>query len=177
VINLVQAADLITLAKQMQIARLNVPYLVSGGDVGSAEWQQSVGDAQEGWIGVTPFALGAQRVGDSKRPDIFPPQDEWEKRFKDKYGFPPNWNDAAHYSAAAMLLLALDQAGSDHPQKVSAVLDTMDVQTPMGRGKFEKIGNTLHQAFSEPLVFQRQGGRNVVIYPKEAATGAPKPRS
>ncbi|MFH0296529.1 ABC transporter substrate-binding protein [Bradyrhizobium sp. 31Argb] len=176
VINLVQAADLITLAKQIQIARLNVPYLVSGGDVGSVEWQQSVGDAQEGWIGVTPFALGAQRAGDSRRADIFPPQDEWEKRFKDKYGFPPNWNDAAHYTAAAMLLLALDQAGGDDPQKVSAALNAMDVQTPMGRGKFEKINNTLHQAFSDALVFQRQGGRNVVIYPKDVATGAAKSR-
>jgi branched-chain amino acid transport system substrate-binding protein len=177
VINLVQAADLITLAKQIQIARLNVPYLLSGGDVGSAEWQQSVGDAQEGWIGVTPFAVGAQRVGDSRRADIFPPQDEWEKRFKDKYGFPPNWNDAAHYTAAAMLLLALDQAGVDDPRKVAAVLDTMDVQTPMGRGKFEKIGNTVHQAFSDCLVFQRQAGRNVVIYPKDVSTGTAKPRS
>lgn len=176
IINLVQAADLITLAKQIQIARLKVPYLVSGGDVGSAEWQQSVGDAQESWIGVTPFALGAQRVGDSKRADIFPQQDEWEKRFRDKYGFPPNWNDAAHYSAAAMLLLALDQAGGDDPQKVGAALEAMDVRTPMGRGKFEKINNTLHQAFSDPLLFQRQGGRNIVIYPKDAATGAAKPR-
>jgi branched-chain amino acid transport system substrate-binding protein len=177
VINLVQAADLITLAKQIQIAHLNVPYLFSGGDVGSAEWQQSVGEAQEGWIGVTPFAVGAQRIGDSKRADIFPEQDEWEKRFKDKYGFPPNWNDAAHYTAAAMLLLALDRAGGDDPQKVTAALDQMDVQTPMGRGKFEKIGNTLHQAFSDPLVFQRQGGRNVVIYPKDVSTGDAKPRT
>lgn len=176
IVNLVQAADLVTLAKQIQIARLNVPYLFSGGDVGSAEWQQSVGDAQEGWIGVTPFAVGAQRPGDPKHADVFPPQDEWEKRFKDKYGFPPNWNDAAHYTAAAMLLLAIDQAGDD-PQKVAAALDTMDVKTPMGRGRFEKIGNTLHQAFSDCLLFQRQGGRNVVIYPKEAATGAAKPRS
>jgi branched-chain amino acid transport system substrate-binding protein len=177
IINLVQAADLITLAKQIQIARLNVPYLVSGGDVGSAEWQQSVGNAQEGWIGVTPFAVGAKRIGDSKRADIFPQQDEWEKRFQDKFGFPPNWNDAAHYTAAAMLLLALDQAGGDDPQKVRAALDAMDVQTPMGRGHFEKTNNTIHQAFSLPLVFQRQDGRNVVIYPKDVATGVAKPRT
>lgn len=176
-INLVQAADLITLTKQIQIARLKVPYLVSGGDVGSPEWQQSVGDAQEGWIGVTPFALGAKRVGDKKRADIFPPQDEWQKRFEKKFGSPPNWNDAAHYTAAAMLLLALDEAGGDNPEKVSAALNGMDVQTPMGRGRFEKINKTLHQSFSDPLVFQRQGGRNVVIYPKDAATGPAKPRS
>lgn len=70
-----------------------------------------------------------------------------------------------------MLLLAIQQVGADDREKVADALRHMDVMTPMGRGHFEPSEDTKQQAFADLLIFQRQHGKNVILYPPAAATG------
>jgi branched-chain amino acid transport system substrate-binding protein len=169
---LAQAADFINIAKQIHVARLPVGYLAAGGDVSSAEWQNAVGEAQDGWIGIAPYVLGLGRPGDPNYPDLFPSQDDWEARFRAKYNREPSWNDAQTYTGSAMLFLAIDQAGDDQ-EKVHASLRAFDLKTVMGRGKFatSSTGGTLNQAFEEVVIFQRQSGKNLAFYPPDVMNG------
>ncbi len=169
---LAQAADFINVAKQIHVARLPVAYLAAGGDVSSAEWQNAVGEAQEGWIGIAPYVLGLGRPGDPNHPDLFPSQNDWEARFRAKYNREPSWNDAQTYTGSAMLFLAIDQGGDDQ-ENVYAALRAMDVKTVMGRGQFttSSTGGTLNQAFEDVIIFQRQSGKNLAFYPPDIANG------
>lgn len=169
---LAQAADFINVAKQIHVARLPVAYMAAGGDVSSPEWQNAVGEAQEGWIGIAPYVLGLGRPGDPDHPEIFPSQNDWETQFRAKYHRDPNWNDAQTYTASAMLLLAVDQNGDDQ-DKVHAALRAMDVKTVMGRGHFttSSTGGTINQAFEDVIIFQRQSGKNLAFYPPDVANG------
>ena len=159
---LAQAADFINVAKQIHVARLPVAYMAAGGDVSSPEWQNAVGEAQEGWIGIAPYVLGLGRPGDPDHPEIFPSQNDWETQFRAKHHRDPNWNDAQTYTASAMLLLAVDQGGDDQ-DKVHAALRAMDVKTVMGRGHFttSSTGGTINQAFEDVIIFQRQSSKNL----------------
>jgi branched-chain amino acid transport system substrate-binding protein len=171
-INLVQTTDLATLAKQIKIAGLATPYLTDGIDVFIEEWQQAVGDAQEGWIGVSGFFPGMTRPASKDQPDIFPSLADWEAKFRARYNTAPGYLDVGAYCAMSMLLLAVDKAGTDDPEKVAAALKSLDVQTLLGHGKFVPTGSgTLNQAFQDLMVVQRHANKNVIVFPADVATG------
>jgi branched-chain amino acid transport system substrate-binding protein len=173
---LVQTTDLATLAKQINIAGLEVPYLADGTDVLLEEWQRAVGPAQEGWIGLTGYLHGVQRPASRQRPDIFPSQTEWEGRFRERYGIEPTFLDVMAYCSMAMLMLALEKTADD-PDKVVEELERIDMDTLLGRGHFAPTsGGTLHQAFEVMQVAQRQSNRSVLVYPPEVQTGDLRPR-
>jgi branched-chain amino acid transport system substrate-binding protein len=177
-ITLVQTTDLANLAKQIRIANLETPYVTDGTDIFIEEWQKAVGDAQEGWIGVAGYFPGMTRPASKDRPDLFPSLAEWEAKFRERYNAAPAYLDVGAYSAMVMLLMAVDKAGSDDPDKVGAELKKLDVQTLIGRGRFTPTpSGTLNQAFQDLMVAQRQGGKNVVVYPSDMATGKLVPRS
>lgn len=177
-INLVQTTDLATLAKQIRIAGLETPYLTDGVDIFIEEWQKAVGDAQEGWIGVAGYFPGLTRPASKDRPDLFPSLAEWEAKFRQRYNAAPAYLDVGAYSATIMLLLAVDKAGSDDPEKVAIELKKLDVQTLLGRGHFTPTpSGTMNQAFQDLMVVQRQGGKNVIVYPNDLANGKLIPRT
>ncbi len=177
-ISLVQTNDLATLAKQVRIAGLDTPYLTDGTDIFIEEWQKAVGDAQEGWIGVAGYFPGMARPASKDRPDLFPSLTDWEAKYRQRYNVAPAYLDVGAYSATIMLLMAVDKAGSDDPDKVAAELKKLDVQTLIGRGRFVPTpSGTLNQAFQDLMVAQRQGGKNVVFYPNDLATGKLIPRT
>lgn len=174
-IGLVQTTDAITLAKQVHTRKLNVPYLVGTAYTQLDEWQDAVGEAQEGWIGVTTYLPGVNHPGNPDFPELFPETEVWVEAFRAKYDMEPDFLDIGHYASTGMLLVALERAGGD---KVKAVeeLRTMDIQTVNGRGKFEPTGfGTKHQAFVDMVVFQRRGSDNVIVWPLEAASGTIEP--
>lgn len=177
-VNILQTNDLATLAKQIRIAALPTPYLTDGIDIFIEEWQKAVGEAQEGWIGVAGYYSGMTRPASKDRPDLFPSLADWEAKFHQRYNVAPLYLDVGAYCATAMLLMAVDKAGSDNPDKVAAELKKLDVQTLLGRGRFIPTpSGTLNQAFQDLMVVQRQGGKNVIVYPNEVATGKLIPRS
>jgi len=170
-INLVQTTDLANLAKQIQIAALNVPYLTDGIDILQEEWMKAVGDAQEGWIGVAGYFPGMTHSASKSRPDLFPSLADWEAKYRQRYKTDPAYMDVCAYSAMNLLLMAMDKAGDD-PDKVVAELEKIDTETYLGRGRFIATGSgTLHQAFQELLVVQHQAGKTAIVYPLDRATG------
>jgi len=177
-VTLVQTSDLVTLAKQIKIAGINIPYLVDGLDVLLEEWQKAAGDAQEGWIGLSGYIHGMERPASKDRPDIFPSLSDWEKRFRDKYQVEPTYLDAGAYSAASLLLMALEKAGDD-PDKVVEELEKLNTETLVGPGRFTKTstGGTVHQAFENLMIAQRQNGKSIILYPPEVKTGEIKART
>ncbi len=171
VVNLVQTTDLANLAKQISISGVPAPYLTDGIDALFDAWQKAVGTAQQGWIGVTGYAAGIKRPASKRRPDIFPSATEWARKYQDRYKMDADYLDAGAYCAMALLLLALDEVGDD-PEKVVDALGRIDIETPLGRAHFTATpSGTMHQAFQDLLVVQRQGNKNVVIYPEDVAEG------
>src|ERR1700733_444749 len=171
-LGVMQTTDAITLAKQIRTQRLKIPYLVGTAATQLSEWQQAVGEAQEGWLGISTYLPNTENFpADKNYPKLLPSTKDWEAAFQAKYNASPDYDEATCYANTIQLLLAIDKAGSDKKEKGAEALRNLDVMTPMGRGHFEQSEGTKQQAFSNLIVFQRQGDKNIVIYPPEAATG------
>jgi branched-chain amino acid transport system substrate-binding protein len=171
-LGVMQTTDSITLAKQIRTQRLKIPYLVGTAATQLSEWQQAVGEAQEGWLGISTYLPNTENFpADKNYPKLLPSTKDWEAAFQAKYNASPDYDEATCYANTIQLLLAIDKAGSDNKEKVAEALRNLDVMTPMGRGHFEPSEGTNQQAFSNLIVFQRQGDKNIIIFPAEAATG------
>lgn len=171
-IGLVQTTDAVTLAKQVHTRRLNIPYLVGTSYTQLREWQSAVGEAQEGWLGVTTYIPGMERAASKDYPEIFPRLTEWARRFRQRFGLEADFLDVLNYATTAMLLIAIQRAGTDDKDKVADALRALDIETISGRGKFlPSGGGTKQQAFTDMVVFQRQNGSNVLLYPPDIANG------
>lgn len=171
-LGVMQTTDSIALAKQIHTLRVKIPYLVGMAATQLQEWQAAVGEAQEGWLGVSTYLPGTENwPADKANPKLLPSTKDWEAKFDAEYHSAPDYDDITCYSNAAMLLMAIQQVGADDREKVAVALRQQDVMTPMGRGHFEPSEGTKQQAFADLLIFQRQHGKNVILYPPEAATG------
>jgi branched-chain amino acid transport system substrate-binding protein len=175
-IGLVQTTDAVTLAKQVHTRRLNIPYLVGTSYTQLREWQGAVGEAQEGWVGVTTYIPGMERAASKDYPEIFPKLTEWASRFRRKYNIEPDFLDVLNYATTAILLIAIARAESGEKSKVADALRKLDIETISGRAKFVPSGGgTKQQTFTEMVVFQRQKETNVLVYPADVATGKLQP--
>jgi branched-chain amino acid transport system substrate-binding protein len=171
-LGLMQTADAILLTKQAKSANLGVPYLVGLATPATNEWQQATGAAGDGWAGVTTYMPGLKRPGNPKYPKLLPSSDDWEKAFRARYNREPEFHDPLAYVTTVTLLLAIERAGGTDKDKLVAALEKLDEPTFYGRARFTRSqGGTLHQAFSDMIVMQRQNGKSVVIYPPDVAQG------
>lgn len=177
-LGLVQTSDAIQLAKQIEIAKLDIPYLVGTVYPQIPDWVEAVGPAADRWIGVTTYLPGLESAADPKHPKLFPGIKEWEGLFRARYNMEPEFLDVTCYTSAMMLFLAIDRAQSTDKEKVAAELKALGVQTMLGNSDFvESEGGAKNQAFSKTLVFQRQDDGYAVLYPDELATGKVLPRN
>jgi len=167
-----QTTDSVTLAKQLYTRNLNIPYLIGPGSTQLREWQDSAGEAQEGWIGIAYYVPGVVNWPANKDyPRVLPSTAEWEKMFEARFKYEPNYHNLVCYINIMQLLIAIEKVGDDK-EKVAAEIAKMDLMTPMGSGKFAPTGQgTLNQSFKDMMVFQRHNGKNVLLFPAEVATG------
>jgi branched-chain amino acid transport system substrate-binding protein len=170
---LLQTNDAITIAKQAYIRRLKVPYLVGIAATQLKEFQDATGPAQEGWTGVTGYLPGlVDWPANPQYPDLLPSTRAWEDAFRARTHEEPQYDENLCYSTAMMLAIAIDRAGGDDRAKVAEELRKLDLDTPFGHAKFEPTeGGTKQNALSQTLVFQRQGGKSVVLFPAAIAKG------
>jgi branched-chain amino acid transport system substrate-binding protein len=176
-VGIVQTTDGIVLAKQVRIAKLNIPYLVGTAYPQLRIWGDAVGDAADGWIGATTYLPGLTVAADPKYPKLFPAIKDWEAAFRKKYdNRPPEFLDVTVYTSTMMLLLAIERAGGPDKQKVAAELRKLNVKTMLGDSTFRPTkGGALNQAFEDMIIYQRQGDKFITVYPKEFANGNLKP--
>ena len=102
------------------------------------------------------------------------------KKYQAAYNETPEWFAALAYESARAMFKAIEAAGTLDKDKVRDALARVDLKdslVPGGELKFKENG----QADYDYLVIQNKpGGKNDIIYPKDAATGeavVPKPRS
>lgn len=171
-VGLVQTTDAVLLAKQIRETGIRAKLLVATVYPALPEWLQAVGEASEGWVAVSPYIPGVAWPADPKHAKLFPATREWEQLFRKRFDREPAFPDLLGYIGLAQLLIAFDEAGSTDEGKVMTALKRLRVQTQFGVLEYKPSGEgTLNQGFDSMLVFQRQAGKSVVIYPPAAATG------
>jgi branched-chain amino acid transport system substrate-binding protein len=173
---LVQTTDAVLLAKQIYSAKLNVPYLIGTAQAILPEWKKSVGPVQECWTGVATWMPGLTYKADPQEPKLFPASAEWEAMWRAKYKKEPEYMEVGAYVSTMLVLLAAEKTNSTDRDKLRHAMAQQAYHTPMGNSKFEPSEISLHQAFSNMVVFQQQkqpdgSFKSVIVYPKEAAQG------
>jgi branched-chain amino acid transport system substrate-binding protein len=104
-----------------------------------------------------------------KGTDVFGTTEAFNAAWAKKYnGTEADYIEASSAACGVVLQLAIEAAGSVEPKKVRDALAKLDTTTFFGKVKFGANGqiNSL-----EPPVFQIQGGKHVVIYPKDIKQG------
>jgi branched-chain amino acid transport system substrate-binding protein len=173
VLAIMQTNDAINFARQAYALKLGVPYVFGLVAPGYAQWQQAVGPAQEGWVGLSPYLPNTiTQAADPKYPKIFPSMKDWEDAVRARFHVEPDYLTAEYYSVTALLLLAMQEAGTDDMAKVQTVMQNLHVDTPFGKADFKPTGNgTINQSFNDLLVFQRKDNKNVLLWPLDKAAG------
>ena len=174
---LMQTTDSITLAKQVYTRRLKVQYLIGTFATQLKEWQDAVGAAQEGWTGLASYLPDLANYPANKEfPKLLPTTHEWEAAFRAQYAQEPNYDDALCYSLAAAMAIAVKKAGSGDKNRVAQALRDLDINTVYGHLKWTPTeGGTKQNAFDNLIIFQRQGGKSVTVFPLDVATGKLQP--
>ena len=101
--------------------------------------------------------------------DVFGSTENFNKAFRDKYkGSEPDYGEASAAAVGVVLQLAIEKAGTIDRKKVRDVLASMNEMTFFGPIKFGPTGQVISL---DPPVFQIQGGKQVVVFPKSIAQG------
>ncbi len=158
-------ADHLLLVRQMAQAAITVKAFLGAFGMEFPGVIKELGPASEGLFGTTSWQPGVN-LGESEKESL-----AFIEAFTKRFGREPVPLTMHGYAAAKALLRALETvATSGRPMTGEAVRDALarvDLDTPLGRVKFAENGDPL---FYERVVVQIQGGKHVVVYPKERAT-------
>lgn len=123
---------------------------------------KEMGPASEGLFGTTTWQPGVTLAGREAESRAF------IEAFSRRFGREPAPLAMHGYAAAKTLLAALSTAGTAlSGEALREALARADVETPMGRVRFNEAGDPLHY---ERMIIQVQGGRHVIVYPPSRAT-------
>jgi branched-chain amino acid transport system substrate-binding protein len=170
-----QTTDAVQFTKQVYAAKTGIPHLVGTAQAQLPEWQDSVGEAQQCWTGVTTWVAGLPFPGDEREPKLLPSAADWETAWRTKFSKEPEFLEVGYYVSTILALLAVEATGSTDRDAIKGWLEQQDYKSPMGlSSKFSPSEVSPHQAFSTMVVFQRikEGDAYVskLIYPAEIAT-------
>ncbi len=149
----------VALMTQSQAVDLNPRLFAAvGGGFSLPEFPRLAGAAAEYTISATPWT-----------PDVkWPGVNDFARRFKDKYGYLPQYHSAQTYAALQLAADALRRALSLSRADVCDALRTTDLDGISGRIQFDASGQNNHT----PLLTQIIHGQFVTIYPAELAAHA-----
>jgi len=163
-------ADHLLLVRQMAQTGIRIRAFLGAFGMEFPNVIRDLGPASEGLYGTTAWQPGVTLGGRDADSRAF--IDAYAKRF----GSPPVPLSMHGYAAARALLAALEGlARRGMPisgESARDALAAVDLETPLGRVKFDERGEPL---FYERVIVQIQGGRHVVVYPRERATAPPAP--
>ena len=158
-------ADHLLLVRQMAQAGIRINAFLGAFGMEFPAVIKELGQASEGLFGTTSWQPGVN-LGGSERDSL-----AFVEAFKRRFGRDPVPLTMHGYAAAKTLVKALEAvAAGGRPITGEALRDALariDVETPLGRVRFDERGDPL---FYERVVIQIQGGRHVVVYPRERAT-------
>lgn len=158
-------ADHLLLVRQMAQAGVGVKAFLGAFGMEFPGVIKELGQASEGLFGTTSWQPGVHLGGKEKDSLAF------IEAFQQRFGRAPVPLTMHGHAATRALLKALESVtapgGAITGEALRDALARIDLDTPMGRVKFDETGDPL---FYERVVVQIQGGRHVVVYPKERAT-------
>ncbi|MFQ5897868.1 MAG: ABC transporter substrate-binding protein [Candidatus Methylomirabilia bacterium] len=157
--------DHLLLVRQMAQAGIRVKAFLGAFGMEFPRVIAELGTESEGLFGTTSWQPGVS-LGANERESL-----AFIQGFTKQFGRKPVPLTMHGYAAAKTLLHAMESVMvSGKPLTGETLRDALasaDVKTPLGRVKFDERGDPL---FYERVVIQIQGGRHVVVYPKERAT-------
>ena len=158
-------ADHLLLIRQMAQAQIALKAFLGAFGMEFPNVVKDLGSASEGLFGTTSWQPGVNLGGSAKESLAF------IKAFKQRFGGEPAPLTMHGYAAAKTLRTALSAVAASGKaitgETLRDALAQADVQTPLGRVKFDDGGDPL---FYQRVVIQIQDGRHVVVYPKDRAT-------
>jgi branched-chain amino acid transport system substrate-binding protein len=152
--------------KEAKILNLPVKAYVGAWGIGTPEFIRELGPMSEYVYGTSIWEVGtAPKEAKEEEAAII-------GAYKAKYKEEPNYIGMLGYLAAKFMLEAIRQGGGQSgaysPEKTRNALRALDVISPMGRVAFDEKGDP---KYFKAILFQTQKGKQVVIYPKDRATG------
>ena len=161
-------ADHLLLVRQMAQAGIRIRAFVGAFGMEFPGVIRELGAASEGLYGTTSWQPGVMLGGREAESRAF------IEAYTRRFGAVPVPLSMHGYAAARALLTALEglaRAGKPITGETARdALAAVDLETPLGRIKFDERGEPL---FYERVIVQIQGGRHVVVYPRERATAPP----
>jgi branched-chain amino acid transport system substrate-binding protein len=154
-------ADHLLVVRQMAQAGIRLPGFLGAFGLEFPDAIRELGGAAEGLLGTTTW-----------QPGVFVPGAPADSRafveaYRARFGRDPVPLSMHGYAAARALGEALAGARAATGDAVRDALARVDVETPLGRIRFDANGDPLDY---QRVVVQIQGGRHVVVYPPQAAT-------
>lgn len=173
----------------LKVRDAKVPFLVGVGY--TQDYLTMIRDAKtldlpvQGFLGAWGFGVVVEKLGPLAEtlfgaaywaPGSAPaPARAEEKAFMETYerenAQTPDYLGVVGYVSARLVLEAAERAdarGALTPAAVTEELAKVDTVTPLGRVAFDSEGNPKHIL---NIVFQVQGGKELVVYPTDRATG------
>ncbi|RME47105.1 MAG: hypothetical protein D6791_06645 [Chloroflexi bacterium] len=148
--------DAVSLMKQSQAVDFNPPmFTAAGAGFGLPDFPQLAGPAAEYTISVTQWTPDAH----------WPGVPDFSRRFREKYGYLPQYHSAEAYTALHVAADALRRAGTLTRPAVRDALRNTNLTTIFGDIRFDEHGQNHHPM----LVTQIINGQFVTVYPTDVA--------
>lgn len=158
-------ADHLVLVRQMAQAGIRLKAFLGAFGMEFPHVIRELGPVSEGLYGTTAWQPGVT-LGSTPKESL-----AFIEAFTRRFGGEPAPLAMHGYATAKTLLKAVESAARSGKaitgETVRDALARIDVETPLGRVKFDEKGDPL---FYERVVIQIQDGRHVVVYPKDRAT-------
>lgn len=155
-------ADHLLVVRQMAQAGVRLPGFLGAFGLEFPDTIRELGGAAEGLLGTTTWQPGVYVPGAPAESRAF------VEAYRSRFGGDPAPLSMHGYAAARALAEALAAAGSAATgESVRQALSRVDVETPLGRIRFDAQGDPRDY---ERVIVQVQEGRHVVVYPPRAAT-------
>lgn len=114
--------------------------------------------------------LGSSQWGETTKgkDKYFGTAKDYAADIQKKFNHVADYHNAEASAACLALVLGIEKADSDKPDKVRDAVSSLDVQSFFGQIKFDETGKN---SFKPMSVIQIQNGKSVTVWPKDAAEG------
>lgn len=160
-------ADHLLLVRQMAQSGVRVDAFLGAFGMEFPNVVLELGPASEGLYGTTSWQPDVNWAGRERESRLF------VGAYTRRFGRAPVPLTMHGYAAARAVIGALEALGGGAitGERLRQALASVDVETPMGRIKFDDQGEPVAY---ERVVLQIQDGRHVVVYPPDRATATPR---
>jgi branched-chain amino acid transport system substrate-binding protein len=158
--------DYVGTIKDSKILNLPIKAYMGAWGIGTPEFVRELGPMSEYIYGTSVWEIGTAPK-ESKELET-----TMVAGYKAKFNEEPSYIAMLGYLSALYMLEAINKGGGEsgafNPEKTRESLRSLDTMSPLGRVAFDDKGDP---KYFVATLFQTQKGNQVVVYPKDRATG------